>query len=108
EPKHSAVVEAEYLAAFIKKLDLGTVHVVGNSYGGYAALFLAARHPELVRTLTVAEPPVVFAGDRIEESKERLVKRARAAFEKGDAAGGGRALVDSSREGACCRSPRAL
>ncbi|HKA07284.1 MAG TPA: alpha/beta hydrolase [Gemmataceae bacterium] len=108
QPKHSAVVEAEDLAAFIKKLDLGKVHVVGNSYGGYAALFLAARHPELVRTLTVAEPPVVFAGDRIEESKERIVKRARAAFEKGDAAGAVRTIVDSSREGSFDKIPEAF
>src|SRR5215831_12658775 len=84
-PQHSAVVEAEDLAAFIKKLDLGKVHVVGHSYGGYAALFLAARHPELVRTLTLAEPPVVFAGGRVEEVRQRVVKRARTAFEKGDA-----------------------
>ena len=42
-PKHSAVVEAEDLAAFIKKLDLGKVHVIGHSYGGYAALFLAVK-----------------------------------------------------------------
>src|SRR5262249_58417344 len=82
--------------------------VVGNSYGGYAALFLAARHPELVRTLTVAEPPVVFAGDRIEESKERLVKRARAAFEKGDAEGAVRTIVDSSRQGSFDKIPQAL
>jgi pimeloyl-ACP methyl ester carboxylesterase len=32
-PNHSAVVEAEDLAAFIKALDLGKVHVVGHSYG---------------------------------------------------------------------------
>jgi pimeloyl-ACP methyl ester carboxylesterase len=83
-PKHSAAVEAEDLAAFIKKLDLGKVHVIGHSYGGYTALFLAVKHPELVRTMTLAEPPVVFAGDRVEDAKMRLVKRARAAFEKGD------------------------
>jgi pimeloyl-ACP methyl ester carboxylesterase len=104
-PNHSAVVEAEDLAAFIKALDLGKVHVVGHSYGGYTALFLAVKHPELVRTLTLAEPPVVFAGDRLEEAKVRLVMQARRAFEKGDPEEAVRAIVNSSREGAYDRIP---
>jgi pimeloyl-ACP methyl ester carboxylesterase len=104
-PKHSAAVEADDLAALIRKLDLGKVHVVGHSYGAYAALFLAVKHPELVRTLTLAEPPVVFAGDRVPAAKERVIKQARAAFEKGDPGGAVRAVVDSSREGAYDKIP---
>ena len=102
-PKHSAVVEAEDLAAFIKKLDLGKVHVVGHSYGAYTALFLAVNHPDLVRTLTLAEPPIVFAGERVEETKAQLVKRARAAFEKGEPEDAIRTIVNSSREGRMTR-----
>jgi 3-oxoadipate enol-lactonase len=41
---------AEDAAAVIHALDLGPVHVVGNSMGGFVALRLAVRHPELVRT----------------------------------------------------------
>jgi 3-oxoadipate enol-lactonase len=41
---------AEDAAALILALDLGPVHMVGNSMGGFVALRLAARHPELVRT----------------------------------------------------------
>jgi 3-oxoadipate enol-lactonase len=41
---------AEDAAALIQALDLGPVHAVGNSMGGFVALRLAARHPELVRT----------------------------------------------------------
>lgn len=41
---------AEDAAAFIQVLGTGPVHVVGNSMGGFVALRLAARHPELVRT----------------------------------------------------------
>jgi pimeloyl-ACP methyl ester carboxylesterase len=104
-PNHSAVIEAEDLAAFIKALDLRKVHVVGYSYGGYTALFLAVKHPELVRTLTLAEPPVVFTGDRPEDAKQRLVKEARAAFEKGDPEEAVRAVVNSSREGTYDRIP---
>ncbi len=39
-------------AALIKALGLGAVHVVGNSMGGFVALRLGARHPELVRSVT--------------------------------------------------------
>ncbi len=45
-PDYSAAVDAEDLAALIMRLKLGPVHVVAHSYGGYAALFLAARHPD--------------------------------------------------------------
>lgn len=40
-------------AALITALDLGQVHVVGNSMGGFVALRLAARRPELVRSAVV-------------------------------------------------------
>lgn len=40
-------------AALIVALDLGPVHVVGNSMGGFVALRLAARHPELLRSAVV-------------------------------------------------------
>ena len=32
-------------------------HLLGHSYGGVISLLLAARHPELVRSLGVVEPP---------------------------------------------------
>ena len=67
DPDHSAIVEAEDLAALIKKLKLKRVHIIGHSYGALTALFLAVRHPELVRTLVVAEPPALrWAQDNAE------------------------------------------
>jgi len=108
QPRHSAIVEAEDLAAFIKKLDLGRVHVIGHSYGGYTALFLSIKHPELVRTLTLSEPPVVFADDSVEQTKQRVLKQARAAFENGDTEGAVRAIIDSTREGAYAKIPEAF
>ena len=45
--------EAVWLDQF---LESGT-HLVGHSYGGVIALLAAARHPELLRSLTVIEPP---------------------------------------------------
>ena len=45
---------ADTLAKFIE--DLGPVHLVGNSMGGAVSLLVAARRPELVRTLTLISP----------------------------------------------------
>ena len=59
DPEYSAAVDAEDLAALINGLQLGRVHVVGESYGAYAALYLAVRHPELVRSLALAEAPMM-------------------------------------------------
>lgn len=59
QPGYSAVVDADDLAAFIKTLHLGKVYIVGHSYGGLTALFLATRHPELIRAVVLAEPPAV-------------------------------------------------
>ncbi len=43
----------EFLVRFIAALRLGTAHVVAPDVGASAALFLAARHPELIRSLVV-------------------------------------------------------
>ena len=56
---HSAIVEAEDLAAMIKKLKLKPAHIVSHSYGAFTALFLAVKHPEMIRTLVLSEPPVL-------------------------------------------------
>jgi pimeloyl-ACP methyl ester carboxylesterase len=58
-PDHSALVEAADLAAFLRALDLAPSHVVGYSYGAFTALCLALAHPELVRALALAEPPIL-------------------------------------------------
>jgi pimeloyl-ACP methyl ester carboxylesterase len=51
-------VHAADLAAFIRSLNSGSVHLVGWSYGGLTTLLVAKEHPELVRTLTVHEPGI--------------------------------------------------
>jgi pimeloyl-ACP methyl ester carboxylesterase len=50
---------AEDLIALIEKLRLGKVHLVGNSSGAFVCLLAAQQRPDLVRTLTLEEPPVV-------------------------------------------------
>lgn len=47
------------LAGLIETLDLAPAHVVANSFGASIALGLAARQPELFRTLCAHEPPLV-------------------------------------------------
>ena len=56
---HSAIIEGEDLASLIHGLRLGPVNLVGASYGAYTAMFVALRHPELVRSLTIVEPPLL-------------------------------------------------
>jgi non-heme chloroperoxidase len=56
---HSALVEAEDLASFIDRLGLETVHLVGHSYGAYTALIFALDHPHRVRSMVLAEPPIL-------------------------------------------------
>ena len=58
-PNHSAIIEAEDLAALIDLLKLERVDIVGYSYGAFTALCYATRHPERVRNLVLAEPPVL-------------------------------------------------
>ena len=45
------------LIEFIKVLNLAPVHLVGHSYGAFVALQTTIEHPELVRSLTLGEPP---------------------------------------------------
>jgi pimeloyl-ACP methyl ester carboxylesterase len=57
---HDALPQhAEDLIALIEKLQLGKVHLVGNSSGAFVCLLAAQLRPDLVRTLSLEEPPVV-------------------------------------------------
>lgn len=94
-PNHSAAVEAEDLAALIAHLELENAHIVGYSYGAYTALMLALERPDLVRTLTLGEPPIAswladLPGEQSEAGRSHLTKLmgrgvipTKAAFESG-------------------------
>jgi pimeloyl-ACP methyl ester carboxylesterase len=47
--------QAEHVAAFIRRLNLGPVHLVGHSVGGAVAALTAIRHPALIASYTSVE-----------------------------------------------------
>jgi pimeloyl-ACP methyl ester carboxylesterase len=51
----SITQHAHDVAAFIRALQLGKAHVVGHSRGGAVALNVARHHPDVVRTLILAD-----------------------------------------------------
>jgi pimeloyl-ACP methyl ester carboxylesterase len=51
-------MHADVVARFMRGLKLGPVHLFGNSMGGVVAMLLAAKNPELVKTLTLVSPAV--------------------------------------------------
>jgi non-heme chloroperoxidase len=71
------------LAGVLGQLGAAPAHLVGHSYGGFVALLLAIRHPDLVRTLVLEEPPVLtlFVGipPRPHELLKLLLTRPRTA-----------------------------
>ena len=58
-PSYNATVDAADLGVLLRELRLAPAHLVGASIGGVAALFLTVEHPEMVRSLVLAEPPVL-------------------------------------------------
>jgi pimeloyl-ACP methyl ester carboxylesterase len=44
---------ADFLDAFCERLDLGKVHLVGNSMGGLVAMDVAVRYPDRVRSVSL-------------------------------------------------------
>src|SRR5689334_14443000 len=53
---YSYAIHAADLEAFIRRLATEPVHLVGLSGGGRVAALVALQYPELVRSLTLAEP----------------------------------------------------
>jgi len=56
---YSMIEHVDDLEALLGTLDVGPTHLVGHSYGAFVALLLAQRSPQRVRTLVLAEPPIV-------------------------------------------------
>jgi non-heme chloroperoxidase len=59
DPAYTASLHAADLADLIERLNLGPAHLVASSFGGCVALALAVARSELVRSLVLAEPPLM-------------------------------------------------
>ena len=116
-PRSSPVAtDTEDLAALLEATDFYPVHLVGHSYGAVVALRLATERPELVRSLSLHEPP--FFGlllDRPEAAAYgELFRTTTAALReqvhRGDRAGAARTVVEvfSATPGAWDRLPESV
>lgn len=56
-PDSAADTHGEDLAAFVRALGLSRVRIVAHSSGAHAALFFATRHPDMLVSLALNEPP---------------------------------------------------
>ena len=70
--QYSPATHAADLGAFIGGLKAGRVHLVGLSYGGLLAALVALKQPELIRSLTLAEPAVFGILADLPEGKPAL------------------------------------
>lgn len=83
EPRGSMEEHADDLAALLDALGEPRVDVVAASFGAYAGLLLAARHPERVTSLVVATVTDV-ADEGLGEPGARLAEAVRAAAHGGE------------------------
>ena len=68
---------AHHAASLLQSLDIHAAHIVGHSSGAMTALKLTLDNPDLVRSLTVIEPPLTDV-----PSEERLFTSIGDAFEQ--------------------------
>ena len=98
------------LTAFIRQLDAGPAHLVGLSSGGRLVTLVALEHPELVRSLTVLEPPLDDLLDDLPEARpvrdewRKAFEPLRSVAKAGEAIRATRLFFDL----ACNRGPGAL
>ena len=92
---------ADDMAALIEALSLGPVHLVAHSIGGVAALVMATRRPDLVRSLVLGEPPLLpwlrgtAEGDALLAAHSaNATLPAQEAFRRGDQEEGVRRFLD--------------
>jgi pimeloyl-ACP methyl ester carboxylesterase len=92
------------LIALIEAVHGEPAHVVANSYGGLVSLAVAARRPELIRTLSVHEPPALaLPGDEQHASQmaklRRTVGLVTAEIERGEVERGARRFMEEAALG---------
>lgn len=105
---------ADELAQFLQALGGEPAHVVAHSRGGAVAFQFAVRHPQYLRTLTLADPggPLSAPGQPhavLPDTVNALRARAAKLIEGGDTEAGLQLFVDSvSRVGSWAKSTQAF
>jgi pimeloyl-ACP methyl ester carboxylesterase len=111
----SAEQHIQDVGAFLSELG-AAAHVIGHSRGGRIALHVAARFPDLTRTLVLLEPGGILAPDFLPRTNDRTANPgasatdvrvgASALIERGEVDAGLRLYVDSGHgTGAWDRAP---
>ncbi len=92
---------ADDLAGLLRALKIESAHLAGSSWGAYVALFLATRHPALIRTLVLGEPPVLpllrrspVGRDLLDIFQRETIQPSLARLRRGDDVAGVRTFVD--------------
>jgi len=70
----SVAQHASDVTALIKKLNLGKVHLLGNSRGGSIALTVASLNPEVIRTLILEEANMEPLMPETPEKQKRMAE----------------------------------
>ncbi len=93
ETQGSVDEDGDDLAALLEALDLSPAHVVTNSYGGNIALRLAARAPDVFRSLCCHEAPLwsLLEGDPVAQMLQESARSLEAV---------GRRVAEGDHEGA--------
>ncbi len=101
---YSPELHARDLVAFLRALKLPSVHLVGHSYGGLVALLAATSTPDVVRTLTLAEPAAfsLIEGtpemDMRRKQQAEMTERIRGLIDEGRSQEAVNAFVDWTRD----------
>ncbi|MDQ2670867.1 MAG: alpha/beta hydrolase [Gemmatimonadota bacterium] len=102
DPDYSARSDAHDLTRLLQTLAVGAAHHVAHSIGAVAVLFHAVEHPERVRSMVLAEPPVLRwvrdvpgGEERWQEFMDRMWTPSARAFARGERDEAMRIVTDS-------------
>ena len=68
------IPHVEDLVAFLQSIEVPAAHFVGHSWGGFISLLTAIRHPHVVRSLVLLEPPVLSLFTRTPPRPSELLR----------------------------------
>ncbi len=66
---YSISAHAKDLVDFLQKVNAGPVHLVGHSFGGFTSLVATLERPDLIKSLTLLEPPVNSLIENVPEAE---------------------------------------